>query len=429
MYQDRSHAGKELATVLHGLAAESPIVLGLPRGGLPVAAEVARALGAPLDALVVRKVGAPMNPEFAIGAVGEASTVVIDDSAVAALGVRPEVLESMIATKQREVDERVRMFRGGRTLADVRDRTAVIVDDGLATGSTAAAAVGVVRALGAARIIVAVPVGSPEAVERLRTLADEVVCLETPEWFRAVGSHYVDFSQVSDSEVSEILAKSRPLMVDPIIRTSSGVLLHGDLTVPSNPQGIVLFAHGSGSSRLSPRNQFVARKLNGTGLATLLMDLLTPEEADDRRLVFDIDLLADRVVDAIHWIQSQFELSDLPIGVFGASTGAAAALAAAAREPVAVGAVVSRGGRPDLAMPILNTVVAPTLLIVGSLDTEVLALNREAAKELTCAHQLAIVPGATHLFEEGDTLNQAAELAAAWFHLRLAGLSVGPRMA
>lgn len=207
------------------------------------------------------------------------------------------------------------------------------------------------------------------------------------------------------------------------------VTLSGDLSVPTSAHGIVLFAHGSGSSRHSPRNQAVARVLQSAGLATLLMDLLIPEEetiemqGGMRR--FDIDLLAERLVHAIDWLTVTPETKHLRIGLFGASTGAAGALVAAAIRPAAIHAVVSRGGRPDLAGSALPQVRAPTLLIVGGNDVQVIELNRQAFAQLRCEKRLDIVPGATHLFEEPGALEEVARLAANWFHqyLDVAGAS------
>jgi putative phosphoribosyl transferase len=209
-----------------------------------------------------------------------------------------------------------------------------------------------------------------------------------------------------------------------LVRVPAGaVTLEGNLTLPQDSHGIVLFAHGSGSSRHSPRNRYVARVLNEAKLATLLIDLLTPhEEVIDARtaqLRFDIDLLAERLVDATDWLTQFPDTKDLPIGYFGASTGAAAALAAAAVRPEAVGAIVSRGGRPDLARAALAQVRAPTLLIVGGNDGQVIELNRAALAQLRCEKQLMIVPGATHLFEEPGALDEVARLACDWFQRHL----------
>lgn len=191
--------------------------------------------------------------------------------------------------------------------------------------------------------------------------------------------------------------------------------LSGILHVPRAAQGIVAFAHGSGSGRFSPRNQFVAHQLQEAGLATLLLDLLEEEEAEDRQKVFDIELLAERLQGAASWLKQQPATMALRLGYFGASTGAGAALVAAAREPTAVGAVVSRGGRPDLANDYLPEVQAPTLLIVGGDDDVVIELNQQALRQLRCPKELVIVPGATHLFEEPGTLEEVARLATDWF--------------
>jgi pimeloyl-ACP methyl ester carboxylesterase len=196
--------------------------------------------------------------------------------------------------------------------------------------------------------------------------------------------------------------------------------LGGIVAVPKNASGLVIFAHGSGSSRFSPRNTFVAETLQQQGFATLLFDLLSEREALNRRNVFDIPLLGARVAEAVAWAGGESGIADLPIGLFGASTGAAAALVAAAELADTVRAVVSRGGRPDLAGKALFRVEAPTLLIVGGHDYEVIDLNREAQSMMRCETRLAIVPGATHLFEEEGTLEKVVELAGAWFAMHLA---------
>ncbi len=208
-----------------------------------------------------------------------------------------------------------------------------------------------------------------------------------------------------------------------IVVTAGRARLRGILGLPHEPAGIVLFAHGSGSGRLSPRNTLVAQTLQAGGFATVLIDLLEEDEADDRRKVFDIDLLADRLLATTEWIRQQSDTQRLAVGYFGASTGAGAALQAAGRSPASVRAVVSRGGRPDLAEAYLPMVKAPSLLIVGGFDTEVIQLNREAYAALTCPKRLIIVPGATHLFEEAGTLEQVADHALDWFHCHLSARS------
>lgn len=197
--------------------------------------------------------------------------------------------------------------------------------------------------------------------------------------------------------------------------TRGGLTLEGVLGLPVPALGMVVFAHGSGSGRFSPRNNFVARHLQQGRVATLLMDLLTPDEAEDRRQVFDIDLLADRILLAKAWLEQDARTKGLDIGYFGASTGAGAALQAAARDPSSMRAIVSRGGRPDLAEPYLPSVTTPTLLIVGGDDFPLIQMNQTAFAQLTRHKKLVIVPGASHLFEEPGTLEEVAEHALIWF--------------
>ena len=196
---------------------------------------------------------------------------------------------------------------------------------------------------------------------------------------------------------------------------ASRIMLAGHLSIPESAKGIVVFAHGSGSSRNSPRNLAVAQVLNKNGLATLLFDLLTKEEESDRGNVFNIELLAERLLDATSWLRAQQDLTQMPVGYFGASTGAVAALRAAADPDANVSAVVSRGGRADMAAERLGKVKTPTLLIVGGNDDVVIELNRLAQAQLQCENQLLIIPGATHLFEEPGALDQVANLACRWF--------------
>jgi putative phosphoribosyl transferase len=221
-----------------------------------------------------------------------------------------------------------------------------------------------------------------------------------------------------------MVAKAKQ-MERPVEIPSGKWRLSGILHVPTGAEGVVAFAHGSGSGRFSPRNQFVARVLQEAGLATLLLDLLEEGEAEDREKVFDIDLLAERLQSAADWLSWEADTAALRLGYFGASTGAGAALVAAARQPEAVRAVVSRGGRPDLARESLPAVQAPTLLIVGGNDDVVIELNERAFHLLRCPKDLVVIPGATHLFEEPGTLEEVARLAKDWFVRYLAPVA-GP---
>lgn len=424
LFADRHDAGRRLAKRLIPLRAQRPVILALPRGGVPVAHEIALSLRAPLSVVAVRKLGAPENPEYGLGAVAEDGTVVINQEAVAALGVGRGDLERIIAREVVELRRRVARYRGDRLLPDLGGRTVIVVDDGVATGVTDAAALRAVRKRGPREVILAVPVCSPDAAEHLATEADEVVCLHAPARFEGVGRWYGDFEQVSDEEVIALLDASnrrgQRTRTREVAIPAGGAQLTGDLRLPPDPVGLVLFAHGSGSSRKSPRNVEVARRLEADGLGTLLFDLLTEDEARRRENVFDIPLLGRRLVSATHWASEQTDLRTLPVGYFGASTGGAAALLAAAQLPSEVAAVVVRGGRPDLAGARLARVQAPTLLIVGGRDTEVLRLNRRAKLRLNGPAQIAVVEGATHLFEEPGALELVAELASDWFASHLA---------
>ncbi|WUT00834.1 phosphoribosyltransferase [Streptomyces sp. NBC_00708] len=419
LFADRADAGRRLAEALGPLAQSDPVVLGLPRGGVPVAFRVAQELGAPLDVIVVRKLGVPHHPELGFGAIGEGGVRVISEDIVRRAGVSESEVASVQQAEEVELSRRARAFRGERPRIPLEGRTVVLVDDGIATGATALAACAVARAQGAAHVVLAVPVAPPSAAARLREEADELVCLSAPSGFSAVGEWYRDFDQTPDEEVVALLTRARqagPRLTSDVLVEAGGVDLPGALTPAGDSGALVMFAHGSGSSRHSPRNRSVAAALNRAGLGTLLFDLLTADEEAEGGHVFDISALAGRLVDAAAWVR---EHSPGPLGVFGASTGAAAALQAAAvvgaDRDTGIGAVVSRGGRPDLAGARLGEVRSPTLLLVGSRDTEVLDLNRRAQAELRCENRLDVIPGATHLFEEPGTLDEVAERARAWF--------------
>jgi putative phosphoribosyl transferase len=477
-FMDRTDAGRALARSVEHLRGTDVVVLGLPRGGVPVAYEVAKALEAPLDVIVVRKLGVPYQPELAMGAIGEGGIRVSNDEVIRRGGITPQEIAAVEERERADLERQAQQFRAGRPHVDIAGRTAVIVDDGIATGSTAAAACQVARQMGASRVVLAVPVGAPESLQALRSVCDEVISLHAPEYFMAVGTFYDNFRHVPDDEVSDLLTRAQvavkvpaggvtgappggpgdvapsgpdtaqPGMPVPEQATSEPgsttnsagqpprlaprdehvslevadgtIRLDGHLTVPPNATGTVIFVHGSGSSRHSPRNTFVATQLNEAGLGTLLFDLLTKEEELDRANVFDIPTLAARLTDVTRWVREQAGGLESALGYFGASTGAAAALWAAAEPGAHIDSVVSRGGRPDLAAPRLPDVTSPTLLIVGGRDQVVLDLNRQAQQLLRCENRLAIVPGATHLFEEPGALQTVTRLARDWFQTHFA---------
>lgn len=455
IFKNREEAGWKLAERLRAYTGrEDVIVLGIPRGGVEVAFPVAEALGVPMDIFLSRKLGVPGQEELAFGAVASDGTRYLNERIVEVAQLKDEEVERITRQTMKTLREREACYRMGRGPLDVTGKTVILVDDGIATGASMEAAVRMLKKMQPARLVVAFPVAPTGICPRLRREADEVVCLQEERDFFAVGQFYQDFSQVSDEEVIELLRRAeeasgadmaadpRALVdagdddpADPPLMAEAGeaevlvkvdsLKLEGVLHLPRNCVGVVLFAHGSGSSRYSPRNRYVAKMLQQRQIGTLLFDLLTRDEErmDEATawLRFDIPLLAERMVAATRWLEGYLGERNLRFGYFGASTGAAAALVAAAEAPGNVAAVVSRGGRPDLAGDSLERVKAPTLLLVGGLDEVVIGMNEQAMEKLTCEKKLQIIPRATHLFEEPGTLEAVAEAAGAWFIRYLRG--------
>jgi putative phosphoribosyl transferase len=405
---------------------------------VPVAFEIAKALELPLDVFVVRKLGLPGHPEFAMGAVASGGVRVISEDLLREFGVTRNALDAVVRDEERELARRERLYRRGRPFPPIEGKTVVLVDDGIATGASMIAAIRAAKALKAARVIVAAPIVASTTLRALLREAEKVECVAAPDRFFAVGLWYEDFAQTSDEEVQTLLDQAgaaqhasnaapvspRPSVSRAVIIPIPGGTLVGDLDVPTGAAGLVVFVHGSGSGRTSPRNREVAAALGRAGFATLLFDLLTAEEERVDRVTaehrFNIPFLASRLVGVTDWIARLPEIEGLPIGYFGASTGAAAAIIAAAARPDTIHAVVSRGGRPDLADASLGRLRAPTLLIVGGNDPQVLLLNREARARMNRArNELAVVPGASHLFEEPGALDHVTRLAADWFDASL----------
>ncbi|SEI94105.1 alpha/beta family hydrolase [Frateuria terrea] len=431
-YSDRADAARQLAEALAGFRGQRPLVLAIPRGGVPIGRIVADALDGDLDVVLVRKLGSPANCEVAIGAVDEQGRIELNtDCCLNSVGmsyVRAETARQLAIIRKRRA-----IYSPGRHAASPTGRVVIVVDDGLATGASMRAALEAVRQQRPALLVVAVPVAAPSSLEGLNELADEVVCLHAPAHFRAVGAFYADFQPVDDLDVLRLLSAPPRVAAglpapEPVAFMLPDVRLPGDLAVPPHARGLVVFAHGSGSGRQSPRNRSVAQWLQQAGLATLLVDLLTPEEEQSRASVFDIAALADRLAAVVAQVRNDPVLGQLPLGLFGASTGTSAALAVAASRPRDIAAVVSRSGRPDLAGPgTLARVTAPTLLIVGGEDKQIQALNRAAQKRIPGKNELVVVPGATHLFPEPGALDAASKLACDWFGCWLGGAVRAPR--
>ncbi|MFJ3249412.1 phosphoribosyltransferase family protein [Streptomyces sp. NPDC094154] len=430
-YENRADAGRRLARCLEFLRDEDVVVLAVPRGGVPVAFEVARHLGAPLDLAVVRKLRVPWQPDLGFGALGENGVRVIDRAVLSESGLDPPGRETVERAERAELERRLRHLRDDHPPLPVAGRTALVVDDSLSTGAAAEAACRVARTRGAGQVVLAVPVGPEAALPHLRTVADRVVCLQPLRHLGSAGAWYTDFGRVTDAEVATLLAETRPATAiatnaagplpeppsaapspDQEVEVPAGpVRLAARLALPPTPPVAVAYALSGGSGRHRPPHQRVAAVLRRAGLGTLLIDLLTEDEERTPHNAFDIVLLARRLRAATDWLRRE---TGLPVSHCAAGTGAGAAVEAAAGDDIR--AVVCLGGRPDLAQPsALARVRAPCLFVVGAQDTRLLGLNRLAADWMCCDHRVVPVPGATDLFSAPDTVETAAELARDWF--------------
>jgi predicted phosphoribosyltransferase/alpha-beta hydrolase superfamily lysophospholipase len=417
IYRDRKDAGEKLAMALKEKGYENPVVLGIPRGGVPLAVEVARAIHGELGVVVARKLGAPWNPELAIGATTAIGVTYVNSAVAAEVGADEAYIE---AEKQRQVQEaqrREELFDSSRR-PKVEGRTVIVVDDGIATGATAIAAVRSIKAEGAKQVILAIPVGPPETVRQLRDEADEVVCLDENPGFWAVGQFYAEFNPVSDQEVRRTLDTFAAVATDAARRVEirrDGVRLVGVLTTPSGSGTfpIVIFVHGLGSGKNSPRNLVIAERLVEAGVATLLFDLSGHGESstDPREGVeaYVADLEA-----AFAWAAGQEGINKELIGIAGSSLGATVAIRALGEGKVSPKTMVLRA--PPIEPEELRRVHVPSLVLIGSRDPLRADVQRGVAgsPELT----LSMVEGASHLFEEPGTLEEALHRTVDWFSSR-----------
>lgn len=416
-FKDREEAAYELVPRLLDLKGQKPIVLGVPRGAIPMAKIVADALGGELDVMLVKKLGHPLHPEFALGSVTEDGHILLGIGA-SQYGFSQEYFETEALRTAEDLQRKRQLYTQGKTPIPVAGRNVVVVDDGIATGATMLAAVQSLKEHGAGRIVVASPVASPQAIMLLEREGVEVRALKVPEHFGAVGYYYESFAQVSDAEVGAYF-RIQPGKIE---IKGKNLQLNATIGTAEKAKGLVIFAQGAGLGRLSPlneQNEYIAEILNQHGISTVLADLLTEEEAEERRHVFDIEFLAERLNAVTDWVGDQSFARDLPLGIMGSSTGGGAAIQAAATSRRRISAVVLRGGRPDMAREYLAMVKTPILLMVGEYDEAVILMNRYAFSKMTAfartEKRLSIIPGAGHLFEEPGALKQVAEKALEWF--------------
>ncbi|WP_067975145.1 phosphoribosyltransferase family protein [Nocardiopsis trehalosi] len=420
-FTDRAEAGRRLADRVRPYAAADPLVLALPRGGVPVAAQLARALGAELDVLVVRKIGLPGHAEVGVGALAEDGRACFDDDALARLRVPREALDDVVRAERVELARRLEVYRGRRPAPRVAGRDVIVVDDGAATGGTARAALRTLRRSRPARLTLAVPVAAPQAVAALRAEADHVVVLTCPENFRAVGEWYRDFTQLSDADVTSALESARGPAGGAAERAvrirAGGTDLDGELAAPASVRGAAVFAVGRG--RAEPSVRATAAAVREAGYATLVLDLLDAEEsaaaaAEGGAAVSTADL-AERLDAAVRWLRRSTDVAGRRVGLFGAGTAAPAAIAAAARNPGDVAAVVAFGGRIDLAEDALARVRCPVLVLLPSADSFVRELAEWAVARLGGPAELRVVAGAEAMLADAEEWHGAGTAVAHWF--------------
>lgn len=415
-FTDRESAGRLLAHRLHHLRGEDVVVLGLPRGGVPVAAQVARELGCPLDIIVVRKLGLPWQRELAYGAIGEDGIRVVNDNVIRESGLTSVEMQRVEEREVAELERRVSGLRAGHPRISLRGKTAVIVDDGIATGATARAACAVARGMGARQVIVAVPVAPSGWEETFIGDADDQMSLFAPAEFGSVGYFYDNFEPISDEEVATLLVASAQSPVGGDIHAVMGNRdVQAHVVLPPKAWASLLFLHGTGSSRFSTRNRAIAQQVSRAGVASVLVDVDEGVSATP-----DMDGVVERMMDVVRWMSTDPRFADHPVGLIGSSSGAAVAIAVALRLPDDVSAVITRGGNLSAVTDVVERLRLPLLMIVGSRDAQTLASNRSICQAIGATCTLEIIEGAGHLFEEGDALEEVGRLVVRFLERVLA---------
>lgn len=427
LFRDRIDAGQRLADALRPYHGSDAVVLGIPRGGVPVAAEVARLLGLPLDIVVARKLGAPGQPELAIGAVTANGGLYLNHDLIRDLGVDQAYLDSAVERKRAEARDRESRFRGGRPGPALAGRIAIVVDDGLATGATIRAAVQSVRHAGPAKLVVAVPVGAIESCASLRSEVDELVCLWTPDDFMAVGQFYDDFSPTEDDEVERILRAASTHTPDTdtareiTFQNRRGRRLAGTLLLPRAVERppVVVFAHGFNSSRRSSRNLMIAERLVASGLAAFLIDFTGHGDSEGEIREATVKQMADDLRSAIDHISAEAAVDAGRIGLSGSSSGGIVSVIEAARDERVRVLVLRSVPAGDLFEPAAH-IRATTLVIAGEADIPIVEEDRALAEVISGPHRFEVVAHAGHLFEGPGEMERVSDLSVGWFvsHLR-----------
>src|SRR5579875_630976 len=429
LYADRHDAGRRLGALLADRRFEDPLVVGIARGGMPVAAEVAHALGAPLDIVIVRKIGAPWNRDLAIGAVAEGDLVMVDERAVAELGLCAQEVDEAVARALEELARTIDRLREGRPRIGVRGRSVILVDDGLATGRIAQAAIRALRERGALHITLALPVGAPESVQALADSVDEALCAATPQHLRAIGDWYADFRATSDEEMLALLAgHSGAAARSALISSEPGISAHGDLIVPwSAPgHGVIVFAPSGPSHAEAQLTAELAGVLERSGFGTLSLDWPQIDSPSRGERSEDVQITAQLMRAATDWLRSQPESARLPIGYVGGGAGAAGALVAAAQLRSALGALVALAPRLELTGGAIALLEAPTLLVVPEQDRELLAICHAAREAMQCESRIALLPGRSPLALDRRARESLAPIVTDWLARHISAMTQPP---